>query len=73
VNVIGHQAIAQDVHAGFGDIFAEKSEVGVTILAGGEGFAPVDTSLRDVAGNFCATGSGFFAAYVRMNRNRCGI
>jgi len=49
--MIGHQAAAQYADSCVIELLLQESQVGIPILVGRENFAPVHTSLRDVAGN----------------------
>ena len=51
VDVIGHQAEADDPDACISEVFAEEAEVGQVVVGRGEGGAAVDAALGDVAGD----------------------
>ena len=51
MDVVGHQTEAEKPRAGVGEVFGEEAQIGDAVLTRGEGVAPVDAALGDMAGD----------------------
>jgi hypothetical protein len=69
VDMVGHEAPAEEADAGFGQVLEEEGEVGFAVGVGGKGVAAVDAALGDVAGD-AGQKAALAAGHIYRWRNR---